>query len=96
MCGQVDESRRVEFDLQPGECVFFNEGVLHSSGPNRSASPRLALALRLTTPEVRFDPAGLAEQGLDGLVKTLLVRGEDTARLNEAIRWREPASSVAH
>eukprot|EP01048_Picozoa_sp_COSAG05_P017481 COSAG05_NODE_2391_length_3127_cov_4.498349_3_plen_81_part_00 len=35
-----------------GRCVFFTEGVLHSSRPNVSSQPRLALALRITTPEV--------------------------------------------
>ena len=53
---QVDEPARVEFDLAPGQAIFFSEGALHSSGPNCSDQPRLALALRITTPEVNSRP----------------------------------------
>lgn len=47
--------------------------VLHSSLPNFSADHRLALALRITTPAVRFDPEGLKEKGLQNLVKTVVL-----------------------
>ena len=61
--------------------------VLHSSLPNFSADHRLALALRITTPAVRFDPAGLEEKGLQNLVKTVMLRGEDGERLNDQLRY---------
>ena len=61
--------------------------VLHSSLPNFSTDHRLALALRITTPAVRFDPAGLKEKGLQNLVKTVVLRGEDGERLNDQLRY---------
>ena len=61
--------------------------VLHSSLPNVSADHRLALALRITTPAVRFDPEGLKEKGLQNLVKTVMLRGEDGERLNDELRY---------
>ena len=82
----VDAGARVEFELQPGEAVFFDEAVCHASPNNSSDTDRLALALRMTTPEVRFDPAE-CEARMPGLIKTLLLRGEDRYGLNDSMKW---------
>ncbi len=87
---QVDESRALHLEMAPGKAVFFTEATLHGSDANRSDQPRLAFALRFATPEVRFDPAGLKEKGIDYLVKTMLVRGEDRYHHNESLHWAPP------
>ena len=82
----VDTSARVEFELQPGDVVFFDEAVVHASPPNTSQTDRLALALRMTSPEVKFDPEE-CEARMPGLIKTLLLRGEDRHHLNDGMVW---------
>ena len=83
----VDTGKRVEFELQPGEVVFFDEAVVHASPPNTSSGDRLALALRMTTPAVQFDQAE-CEARMPGLIKTLLLCGEDRHHLNDDMVWR--------
>jgi ectoine hydroxylase-related dioxygenase (phytanoyl-CoA dioxygenase family) len=46
-------------ELEPGECVLFDQDTLHRSGPNRTGDGRLALAIRYTLPHVRIDRARL-------------------------------------
>ena len=82
----VDAASRVEFELQPGDAVFFDEAVVHASPPNFSQSDRLALALRMTSPEVKFDQEE-CEARMPGLIKTLLLQGEDRYRLNDSMMW---------
>ena len=83
---QVDESKAVDMVMDPGDVAFFSEATLHGSNANRSNVPRLGFSLRFTTPEVKFDVAGLKEQGLDYLARTILVRGEDRYHYNDALR----------
>ena len=59
----------------------------HSATAGRAINHRLALALRITTPAARFDPEGLKEKGLQNLVKTVVLRGEDGERLNDELRY---------
>lgn len=87
---QVDQSKALDLEMAPGEVVFFNEATLHGSDANSSDIPRLAYALRFTTPEVRFDPDGLKEKGIDYLVKTMLVRGQDHFHYNDALKADPP------
>ena len=87
---QVDESVALDLEMIPGEVVFFNEAIQHGSDGNSSDMPRLAYALRFTTPEVKFDPDGLKEKGLDYLVKTMLVRGEDRLHYNDSLKAEPP------
>lgn len=82
---QVDESRAVHLEMSPGEAVFFTEATLHRSDANVSDVPRVAFALRLTTPEVRFDIDGLKEKGIDYLARSTVVRGTDRFRYNKAM-----------
>ena len=87
---QVDESSALDLEMSPGEVVFFNEATLHCSDANVSDIPRLAYALRFTTPEVKFDPDGLKEKGIDYLTKTMLVRGEDRYHYNDSLKAGPP------
>ena len=82
---QVDESKALDLEMAPGECVFFTEATLHGSNANTSDLPRVAYSLRFTTPEVKFDIQGLKEKGIDYLVRTMLVRGEDTYHYNDSL-----------
>ncbi len=86
MSEQVDEGLAVHLEMDPGEAVFFTEATLHRSDANVSDVPRLAFALRFTTPEVVFDVPALKEKGIDYLARSTIVRGEDRYRLNDAIR----------
>ena len=87
---QVDESGALDFEMAPGEVVFINEAIQHGSDGNSTDMPRLAYALRFTTPEVKFDPDGLNENGLEYLVKTMLVRGEDRLHYNDSLKAEPP------
>lgn len=89
---QVNESSALDLQMAPGEVVFFNEAIQHSSHANSSDMPRLAYALRFTTPEVKFDPEGLKEAGLVYLVKTMLVRGEDRLHYNDFLKVEPPTT----
>ena len=82
---QVDELQALDFEMAPGECVFFTEATLHSSNANRSDLPRVAYSLRFTTPDVKFDIEGLKQKGIDYLVRTMLVRGEDAYHYNDSL-----------
>ena len=89
---QVDESKALDLEMAPGEGVFFTEATLHGSDANLSDVPRVAFALRFTTPEVKFDPKGLKEKRIDYLVKTMLVRGEDRYRYNDFLKSEPPTT----
>lgn len=52
----VDESRAVDVPLEPGQAVIFSDRALHASWPNSTGEDRLALAVRLTIPQVRVRP----------------------------------------
>ncbi len=85
---EVDETKAVDLEMQPGEAVLFDEGTFHGSNANTSDIARVALSIRYTTPDVRF----LMDQWSDpGRIRTFLVRGEDTHHLNDAIRGELPA-----
>lgn len=49
---EVDESQAVDFVLQPGEFSLHHIGIVHGSGPNLSATPRIGLAVRYVSPDV--------------------------------------------
>ena len=82
---QVDESKVLDLEMAPGECVFFTEATLHGSNANTSDLPRVAYSLRFTTPDVKFDIEGLKEKGIDYLVRTMLVRGKDAHHYNDSL-----------
>lgn len=47
----------LEFDLAPGDCVFFHAAVLHAAHPNRTANVRRrAHSLRFAGDDARFEP----------------------------------------
>jgi non-heme Fe2+,alpha-ketoglutarate-dependent halogenase len=49
---QVDEAAAVSLVLEPGEFSLHDIGIVHGSGPNRSASPRIGVAVRYIAPDV--------------------------------------------
>ena len=69
--------------LRPGEFVLFNENTVHSSGPNRTSSPRVGLTPRISVPFVRVtgNPrgAGLVRErhAPDELREVAMLRGRD-------------------
>jgi ectoine hydroxylase-related dioxygenase (phytanoyl-CoA dioxygenase family) len=48
----LDVSRAVDVRLRAGEMSFHHMDIVHGSGPNTSAGPRIGFAVRYTTPEV--------------------------------------------
>lgn len=80
----VDESRAIDLEMSPGEVLFFDEGLVHSSYVNACPNTaRIGFSIRLTTPEVRFkmdqwDSAGET-------VRLFVVRGTDRLNLNAGL-----------
>jgi len=72
-----DTNERVQFPMQPGQCILFNEKLLHHSEPNHSSLRRLAIAPRFTIPIVRIDHDALFPGHA-----AILVRGEDYMGFN--------------
>ncbi|MGH2343923.1 MAG: phytanoyl-CoA dioxygenase family protein [Chloroflexota bacterium] len=66
---EVDETRAVGMELQPGEMSLHHIGVAHSSRANTSAGPRIGLAVRYIAPHVVQNAATRQ--------LALLVRGTD-------------------
>jgi ectoine hydroxylase-related dioxygenase (phytanoyl-CoA dioxygenase family) len=75
----IDESKAIDIELTPGQAVFFTEKVFHGSEPNTSNIPRVALAMRFTTPEVKinWDPDKFPHY------RTFLLHGEDKYHYND-------------
>ena len=53
---RLDGEHAIPVELAPGECVLFDQDAWHRSGPNRSTTRRLGLAVRFTLPDVRIAP----------------------------------------
>lgn len=66
---KVDDSRAADLILQPGEMSLHHIGIVHGSNANKSAKPRIGLAVRFITAEVIQDGA---ERQM-----AVLVRGQD-------------------
>ena len=65
----VDESQAVCLALRPGEMSLHHIWIVHGSNANTSDIPRIGLAIRYVSPEVRQDSPGKPH--------ALLVRGRD-------------------
>lgn len=50
---EIDLSTCIDMEMKPGEFCLFNETTVHRSAPNLSNKRRLALSIRVTTPEVK-------------------------------------------
>ena len=50
---EIDEQDAVDVVLAPGQASFHHGRIFHASGPNRSTSDRIGLAIRYLTPGVR-------------------------------------------
>jgi chlorinating enzyme len=66
---EVDEAQAVCLALQPGEMSLHHIWIVHGSNANTSAVPRIGLAIRYISPEVKQDSPGKPH--------ALLVRGRD-------------------
>ena len=65
----VDENEAVHVELGAGEMSLHHGSLFHASGPNRTDSRRIGLALRFVTPQMR--------QVVGEIDYATLVRGED-------------------
>ena len=52
---EVDESQAVDLQLQSGELSLHHVGIVHSSQANSSNKPRIGIAVRYLSPDVRQD-----------------------------------------
>lgn len=52
---EVDEARAVDLQLQPGELSLHHVGIVHGSQANNSDHPRIGIAVRYLSPDVRQD-----------------------------------------
>ena len=97
----VNEDEAVPVCLQPGEASLHHGRLAHASGPNRSADPRIGLAIRYIAPTVR--------QEVGSRDYARLVRGADRhghflapprpqgePGEAEISRWRVIADEVSH
>jgi ectoine hydroxylase-related dioxygenase (phytanoyl-CoA dioxygenase family) len=66
---EVDEAQAVCLALQPGEMSLHHIWIVHGSNANMSSIPRIGLAIRYVSPEVKQDSPGKPH--------ALLVRGRD-------------------
>ena len=67
----IDEDNAVNVGLQPGEFSIHHEAVVHGSGANNSAMPRIGLSIHYIAPHVH-------QLKLKDVAAASLVRGEDT------------------
>jgi ectoine hydroxylase-related dioxygenase (phytanoyl-CoA dioxygenase family) len=76
--------------LKPGEFFLFASGLIHRTtySPEVGREPRLAIALRITTPDVRVRPEAFAELPAANH-RAVLLSGEDNYRLNQLGRWAQ-------
>jgi len=79
----VNESKALDLEMEPGQVVFFNESIIHGSKANDSNIARVACSVRYTIPSVSFaiDEWG----GNKERIKTFLVKGEDRFHYNDSI-----------
>ncbi len=66
---EIDESRTLDVELEPGQVSFHHGRLLHASAPNRSGERRVGLAINYIAPHVRQT---VAREDF-----AMLVRGED-------------------
>jgi ectoine hydroxylase-related dioxygenase (phytanoyl-CoA dioxygenase family) len=80
----VDESRVIDMEMTPGEALFFDEGLMHCSGPNQCPdTARIGFSMRLVTPEVRFK-MGQWDSSPEN-VRLFLLRGKDRFNRNPGL-----------
>jgi ectoine hydroxylase-related dioxygenase (phytanoyl-CoA dioxygenase family) len=72
----------VPLEMQPGECVLFNERILHHSAPNVSSQRRTGLGIRLTAPFVHVDQDGPV---LYPAHRCVMLTGKDRFGLNRLL-----------
>ncbi|MBL4576130.1 MAG: phytanoyl-CoA dioxygenase family protein, partial [Opitutaceae bacterium] len=82
---QIDASKAIKMELQPGQFFLFTDRLLHYSDPNRSSKRRMGFSLRVTVPWVRIDHEALFTGH-----RAILLRGEDRFGFN---RLTEPPAS---
>jgi hypothetical protein len=73
IAGGVDESRAVDFELEPGEVSLHDGRIVHGAGPNTSPHRRTGYTMRYFAADVRVIPE--RNEGH----RIFLARGEDLA-----------------
>ncbi|MDI4647728.1 phytanoyl-CoA dioxygenase family protein [Cohnella hashimotonis] len=71
--GQIDESKAVYFELEPGECSLHDSRIIHGAEPNTSPYRRCGYTMRYFSTEARVYPE--RNPGF----KIWLARGKDVA-----------------
>jgi non-heme Fe2+,alpha-ketoglutarate-dependent halogenase len=66
---EVDEAQAIDLVLRPGEMSLHHIWIVHGSRPNISSTPRIGLATRYVSTEVKqdspFKPVALLVRGRD-------------------------------
>jgi len=73
MAGEVDESRAVYFELEPGECSLHDGRIVHGARPNTSPYRRAGYTMRYFPTSVKVYPEKMPDH------KIYLARGRDLA-----------------
>ena len=83
--GEIDESKAVDFVLDPGQASLHHADLLHGSRPNRSDGPRIGFVIRYLNAAVRQQRAHH---------EVVLARGRDVAGHYELLE-RPPEADFA-
>lgn len=71
----VDESKAVYFELQPGECSLHDARIMHGADPNRSSIRRCGYTMRYFPSDIKVNTDARINSGH----KIWLARGKDLA-----------------
>lgn len=99
---QIDESKAVDVELQPGEMVIFDVNIIHGANANTGVKSRCGFALRLmpATSHYNHDDPKIEsfrhERGAAHHLRPLiLARGVDRSGLNDFTRCHPTTPGVA-
>lgn len=70
----LDDSKAVDFELEPGECSLHDARIIHGAGPNRSPDRRCGYTMRYLPTSLRLVPENNPKNW-----RMWLVRGRDLA-----------------
>lgn len=75
----------ITVEMEPGECLLFNERMFHRSPPNTSDVRRLALSARISVPFVYFNTEKVGGNDENGFTTAMMLHGEDRHGINRMI-----------
>lgn len=85
---KVNEEECVSIELQPGECVLFDERIVHRSLPNQSDGRRFGMSFRVTHPFVNIETESLAGEESELDSTAIVLSGENNRDTNETTEVR--------